>query len=865
MMVLIRCLTARNEYIRNFKTSKQIANEIGLQSYFVCFHSNIPNRRYSVPVPGSLRCIIIGDESNCGRYDIVIQSKGGNVVMPNVLVNCIPLVTTFKCPKQNWCLYKKKLTVSMYYNYQIHLCQHICSHKYLVDAYTCMEADRLDYILHHQEQLRSNYVSDLYDALSKGDRDNKVIGKRVYSPATFVGGPCYMYKHYQDALAICRVYGNPHFFITFTCNIKWSEIQHFMDLHLQHDVHSRTDIISCVFQIKVDAFIKFLKEDKTFGDMIRHKYIFCALWFSTCLPLWFHFLPYSCLHNLTHPIHMLSRFIHNRDPKKGLPHCHTLLWTSSADMIKEPADIDKYMTAELPDPVLERPLYDRITSCMLHGPYGLLNKSAPCMKNDKCSKNIRKPFQKSTFFDKNGYTCYKRNSSSRHMMPNGIIVDNGYVGTYNKRLSSRFRAHINVEYCGWNMMVKYLFKYISKGVERIRLTTAWRILNFDIHIIHPPVMILPVYLPYMQNVIFRADMPIHRVLSNLSLGRTPLWDDVVVSPKECISYKDVRTVSGQLYVAFRDACNALGLIGDDIEWMAAFNEASTWVISPQLQSLFCHLLLFCEVNSPFSLWEFAYAKMVDDYVYKLHLEFPGSSFDDLENMLHSSTPSRSLADFKLSTPSNSSVNVLTNYLKLEEIMYDKEDLHRKHLQMLSYFNRQGTGKTFLWTIIISYFRSLGKVVLAVAASGIASLLLPCGRTSHSRFKIPIDLSDKKSCDIKKKMSLAEFLKHTSLIIWDEATMSDRCCFECVDRSLRDILDCDQKPFWRQTLPVKSKSTHEAIMSSTLPHCYLWKSFQVYRLTKNMWLMNAPANPGTQFFTSDFAEWILKVSNETIGV
>nr|GEX42339.1 hypothetical protein [Tanacetum cinerariifolium] len=39
------------------------------------------------------------------------------------------------------------------------------------------------------------------------------------------GGPRYMYKHYQDALAICRVHGNPQFFATFTYNVKWPEIK----------------------------------------------------------------------------------------------------------------------------------------------------------------------------------------------------------------------------------------------------------------------------------------------------------------------------------------------------------------------------------------------------------------------------------------------------------------------------------------------------------------------------------------------------------------------------------------------------------------------------------------------------------------
>ncbi len=53
----------------------------------------------------------------------------------------------------------------------------------------------------------------------------------------------------------------------------------------------------------------------------------------------------------------------------------------------------------------------------------------------------------------------------------------------------------------------------------------------------------------------------------------------------------------------------------------------------------------------------------------------------------------------------------------------------------------GTGKTFVWTTLLSRLRGQGKIVLAVASLGIASLLLLGGKTAHSRFKIPIDLDD----------------------------------------------------------------------------------------------------------------------------
>jgi len=99
----------------------------------------------------------------------------------------------------------------------------------------------------------------------------------------------------------------------------------------------------------------------------------------------------------------------------------------------------------------------------------------------------------------------------------------------------------------------------------------------------------------------------------------------------------------------------------------------------------------------------------------------------------------------------------------------------------------GTGKTFLWNSIITYLRAKRKIVLTVASSGVASLLLPNGRTAHSRFRIPIDLDELSICDIKRGTKLADLIVKTNLIIWDEALMTNRQCFEALDRSLRDIL------------------------------------------------------------------------------
>lgn len=58
----------------------------------------------------------------------------------------------------------------------------------------------------------------------------------------------------------------------------------------------------------------------------------------------------------------------------------------------------------------------------------------------------------------------------------------------------------------------------------------------------------------------------------------------------------------------------------------------------------------------------------------------------------------------------------------------------------------GTEKTFLWKTIIAKLCSDGKIVVAVASSGIASLLIEGGRTTHSRFKIPLNIDENSRCD-----------------------------------------------------------------------------------------------------------------------
>ncbi|GJW55602.1 MAK10-like protein [Tanacetum coccineum] len=140
-------------------------------------------------------------------------------------------------------------------------------------------------------------------------------------------------------------------------------------------------------------------------------------------------------------------------------------------------------------------------------------------------------------------------------------------------------------------------------------------------------------------------------------------------------------------------------------------------------------------------------------------------------------------------------------------------------------------------------REITKIVLAVASSGIASLLLPSGRIAYSWFKLPLELTDSSVCSMTKNTQLAPLLKETDLIIWDKSPMNDRQCFETLDKTLKDILDTSNKLFgsktvmlggdFRQTLLVKKSASRTEIISSSIAESYLWRSFKLFVLTENM--------------------------------
>jgi hypothetical protein len=97
--------------------------------------------------------------------------------------------------------------------------------QFVVDLYSMIESQRLSYVRENQGEIRSDFLSGIEEAVSRGDFVASSIGARIVLPSSFTGGRRYMFNNCQDAMAICKKFGYPDLFLTFTCNPKWPEIQ----------------------------------------------------------------------------------------------------------------------------------------------------------------------------------------------------------------------------------------------------------------------------------------------------------------------------------------------------------------------------------------------------------------------------------------------------------------------------------------------------------------------------------------------------------------------------------------------------------------------------------------------------------------
>ncbi|KAI7933645.1 hypothetical protein MJO28_017542 [Puccinia striiformis f. sp. tritici] len=294
----------------------------------------------------------------------------------------------------------------------------------LVDMYICVERSRLDFMRMNQKQLKANMYKGLAESLQN---ETDIQGRRVILPSTFPGSPRNMIQLYQDAMAIVREFGPPSFFMTVTANPRWPEILAMLEPH--QTPSDRPDLVARVFSLKLASIIDDVVKKNVLGRVVAYVY---TVEFQ----------------------------------KRGLPHAHVMIMLDPLDIPRTEEAIDSLVCAEIPDLITEPRLHSIVCRTMLHGPCGL---KSTCWKNGTCRWNFPKPFVQETRLTDDAYPEYRRRDDGRSFVKSGNTFHNGHVVPYNKFLLLRYDCHINLEIPYSIRAMKYLFKYICKGVDRSSL------------------------------------------------------------------------------------------------------------------------------------------------------------------------------------------------------------------------------------------------------------------------------------------------------------------------------------------------------------------------------------------------------------
>ncbi|GJS12921.1 DNA helicase [Tanacetum coccineum] len=138
----------------------------------------------------------------------------------------------------------RRLTMKAYYSYMLH--DRINSFRYLsktgrlfqqyvVTAFCVVKQNRIGFIREHQNDIRNEYLSGIYDAITRGDINGSDCDGRLILPQSFTGNP---------------------------------QITEYIKDFQRLTTTDKADIVDRVFEMKIHEFMKYLRDVKPFEKII---------------------------------------------------------------------------------------------------------------------------------------------------------------------------------------------------------------------------------------------------------------------------------------------------------------------------------------------------------------------------------------------------------------------------------------------------------------------------------------------------------------------------------------------------------------------------------------------------------------------
>ncbi|XP_044019589.1 uncharacterized protein LOC122860013 [Aphidius gifuensis] len=631
--------------------------------------------------------------------------------------------------------------------------------QWVVDSYVKVEKDRMNFCRMNQKKIRADSYQGLIDHLQqRATETDRQVGKMIILPPTFTGSPRNMLQHYQDAMAVVRKFGKPDLFITMTCNPNWREIKE--NLLLGQTPSDRPDLVSRVFDIKKDEFVKKIVKENIFGEILAYVFV----------------IEYQ---------------------KRGLPHGHFLFTLKQQSKITTPDIVNKYISAEIPDINVNPRLHNIVMKNMIHGLCGdwckddtghdaafivvtdTTNSTDKPIDHDEiknhietryvspveaCDRIFGRPLQ------------HKSHSISRlpvHLPNQQSVIIDDEAGKESIRASMDKQTML-MEYFALNqrdlsartftyteISGHYVFNKQS-GLNQ----SSWKPRKRQFNIIGRMYFISP---------------------SQVELFHLRL---LLITVKRATSFENLRTVDGMTHDTYRSACLALGLIEDDAEWDRAMTEEKKlWEDHKDGMSE--------DFKRTYSLNQ-SYARSYHEI--NTHLSRERSALSKFPTMplLTDFEPVDNLNDEEIIPLQRHEEIGSAQYAKLntkQKVIVDKilnAVLSDQRTSNSCFFidGPGGSGKTFVYSTIYHLLKSKRKKISTTAFTGIAAISLPEGRTMHNVFGMLVPMYADSISSIKCQSKEAEKLVNTDVLICDEAPMAPRYCMELADRTYRDVTKVD---------------------------------------------------------------------------